>query len=92
MDLISVRRTLDELIRNSGDDYASLSRLLGRNPTYIQQFISAGYHGVCRRRTGGGWRCISASGNGCLAAQPNGSGQRPRGRAPVPHRHRSLIS
>jgi phage repressor protein C with HTH and peptisase S24 domain len=42
MDLISVRRTLDELIRNSGDDYASLSRLLGRNPTYIQQFIKRG--------------------------------------------------
>ncbi len=42
MDLIAVRRTLDELIRNSGDDYASLSRLLGRNPTYIQQFIKRG--------------------------------------------------
>ena len=42
MDLIAIRRTLDELIRNSGDDYASLSRLLGRNPTYIQQFIKRG--------------------------------------------------
>lgn len=42
MDLIAVRRTLDELIRTSGDDYASLSRLLGRNPTYIQQFIKRG--------------------------------------------------
>ena len=42
MDLIAIRRTLDELIRTSGDDYASLSRLLGRNPAYIQQFIKRG--------------------------------------------------
>jgi hypothetical protein len=38
----SVRRTLDELIRARGEDYASISRLLGRNQTYVQQFIKRG--------------------------------------------------
>lgn len=42
MDMIAVRRTLDELIRNSGDDYASVSRRLGRNTSYVQQFIKRG--------------------------------------------------
>jgi hypothetical protein len=37
-----VRQTLEELIRKSGEDYASLSRMLGRNPTYIQQFVKRG--------------------------------------------------
>ena len=36
------RTTLDQLIRNRGEDYASLSRLLGRNAAYIQQFIRRG--------------------------------------------------
>lgn len=38
----SVRQTLDRLIQDRGDDYASLSRMLGRNPTYIQQFVKRG--------------------------------------------------
>lgn len=37
-----VRRRLDQLIRNGPDDYASVSRLLGRNAAYIQQFIKRG--------------------------------------------------
>lgn len=37
-----VRDTLDQLIRERGEDYAALSRLLGRNPAYIQQFIRRG--------------------------------------------------
>ena len=36
------REALDALIRERRDDYASLSRLLGRNPAYIQQFIKRG--------------------------------------------------
>jgi hypothetical protein len=36
------RAALNELIRKSGDDYSSLSRLLGRNAAYIQQFIKRG--------------------------------------------------
>lgn len=36
------RKTLDLLIRERGEDYASLSRLLGRNAAYIQQFIRRG--------------------------------------------------
>ena len=36
------RTVLDQLIRDRGEDYASLSRLLGRNAAYIQQFIRRG--------------------------------------------------
>ncbi len=36
------RTALDQLIRDRGEDYASLSRLLGRNAAYIQQFIRRG--------------------------------------------------
>ena len=38
----NVRSILDELIRERGEDYSSLSRLIGRNPAYIQQFIKRG--------------------------------------------------
>ena len=37
-----IRSALDALIRDSGEDYSSVSRLLGRNPAYIQQFIKRG--------------------------------------------------
>lgn len=36
------RLALDQLIRERGEDYVSLSRLLGRNSAYIQQFIKRG--------------------------------------------------
>ncbi len=36
------RRVLDRLIASSGGDYFSLSRMLGRNPAYIQQFVRRG--------------------------------------------------
>ncbi len=39
---MAVRERLDMLIRTSGEDYVSLSRMLGRNPAYIQQFIKRG--------------------------------------------------
>ena len=42
MDSIAIRKRLDELIAARGGDYASLSRLLGRNPTYVQQFVKRG--------------------------------------------------
>jgi hypothetical protein len=38
----AVRRHLDELIRQSGSGYAEISRLIGRNPAYVQQFIKRG--------------------------------------------------
>lgn len=37
-----VRLTLDRLIAERGDTYASVSDLLGRNAAYIQQFIKRG--------------------------------------------------
>lgn len=37
-----VRTCLDALIRERGEDYSSISRLLGRNPAYVQQFIKRG--------------------------------------------------
>ncbi|HTU11618.1 MAG TPA: S24 family peptidase [Allosphingosinicella sp.] len=36
------RAALERLIEERGEDYAGLSRLLGRNPAYIQQFIKRG--------------------------------------------------
>jgi len=36
------RATLDRLIRERGEDYAGLSRLLGRNAAYVQQYIKRG--------------------------------------------------
>lgn len=42
MDVSDPRTVLDRLIRERGEDYASLSRLLGRNAAYVQQFIKRG--------------------------------------------------
>lgn len=36
------RAVLDRLVRERGEDYSALSRLVGRNPAYIQQFIKRG--------------------------------------------------
>src|SRR5688572_24829368 len=36
------RAALDAAIRARGEDYASLSRMLGRNSAYIQQYIKRG--------------------------------------------------
>lgn len=36
------RVTLERLCSERGEDFASLSRLLGRNPAYIQQFVRRG--------------------------------------------------
>lgn len=36
------REALERLARERGDDYAGLSRLIGRNAAYIQQFIRRG--------------------------------------------------
>lgn len=40
--MVDVRETLERLIRERGEDYVSLSRLLGRNSAYVQQFIRRG--------------------------------------------------
>src|SRR5687768_1677763 len=36
------RAALQRLIRERGEDYAGLSRLLGRNAAYVQQYIKRG--------------------------------------------------
>lgn len=36
------RNILERLITENGDDFAGMSKLVGRNPTYIQQFIKRG--------------------------------------------------
>ena len=36
------RKALDELIQQRGYNYSSISRLLGRNAAYIQQYIRRG--------------------------------------------------
>lgn len=42
MSFIDQRTALERLIRERREDYAGLSRLIGRNPAYIQQFIKRG--------------------------------------------------
>jgi phage repressor protein C with HTH and peptisase S24 domain len=66
---IDQRAALEALIRERREDYAGLSRMIGRNPAYIQQFIKRGtprrlseedrrslaaYFGVAESRLGGG--------------------------------------
>ena len=42
MDSIEQRAALERLIRERGEAYAGLSRLIGKNPSYIQQFFMRG--------------------------------------------------
>jgi phage repressor protein C with HTH and peptisase S24 domain len=42
MDPADPRTVLERLIRERREDYSALSRLLGRNPAYVQQFIKRG--------------------------------------------------
>ncbi|MBC2778418.1 S24 family peptidase [Parasphingopyxis marina] len=42
MDQEDPRAVLERLAQERGDDYASLSRLIGRNAAYIQQYIKRG--------------------------------------------------
>ena len=42
MDQTDPRAVLDRLIRERGADYAALSRILGKNAAYIQQYIKRG--------------------------------------------------
>jgi Peptidase S24-like len=51
-----VRTTLERLIRDNGDDYVSMSRLLGRNAAYVQQFI---HRGVPRKLEEGNRRTLA---------------------------------
>lgn len=37
-----IRRRLDRLIRDAGESYAAISKRIGRNPAYVQQFIRRG--------------------------------------------------
>jgi phage repressor protein C with HTH and peptisase S24 domain len=41
-DLDDIRQRLDALIQTSDTDYAALSKMLGRNAAYIQQYIKRG--------------------------------------------------
>ncbi|MGJ8535759.1 MAG: S24 family peptidase [Parasphingopyxis sp.] len=42
MDEDGPRQVLERLARERGDDYSALSRMIGRNAAYIQQFIKRG--------------------------------------------------
>lgn len=42
MALEDPRAALDRLISDNGDDYVTLSRMLGRNAAYVQQYIKRG--------------------------------------------------
>ena len=40
--VVDPRREIERLCDERGEDFASLSRMLGRNPAYIQQFVRRG--------------------------------------------------
>lgn len=40
--MIDARATLERLIQERGDDFSALSKLLGRNAAYVQQYIRRG--------------------------------------------------
>jgi len=42
MDAVDARANLDRLIRQHGETYGAISRLIGRNAAYIQQFVKRG--------------------------------------------------
>jgi repressor LexA len=42
MEAIDPRATLDQLVTASGESYAALSRMLRRNPAYLQQYVRRG--------------------------------------------------
>src|SRR5215207_3043028 len=42
MDRTDPRDALARLLKERGEDFAGLSRLIGKNPAYIQQFIKRG--------------------------------------------------
>jgi hypothetical protein len=42
MESSDARATLDRLIRERGENYGAISRLIGRNAAYIQQFVKRG--------------------------------------------------
>src|SRR3546814_16874051 len=54
----AVRSRLDALISAKGEDYSSISRLIGRNAAYIQQFIK---RGIPRRLSEGDRKRIARS-------------------------------
>ena len=71
------RAALERLIAENGDDFAGLSKLIGRNPAYIQQFIKRGspkklpeaergilarYFGVAESLLGGPVESVAKSG------------------------------
>lgn len=84
-----VRRRLDDLIRARGTDYLAVSRLLGRNPAYIQQFIKRGVPRHLNERD----RRILAAHFGVDEAELGGP-VAPTGAEPArdPHNRRVLLS
>jgi hypothetical protein len=79
------RIALDRLIAERGENYADLSRLIGRNPAYIQQFIKRGtprkldeedrrvlarYFGVAEQTLGGTAAPLAVSGGGRIRSIP----------------------
>jgi hypothetical protein len=74
------RAALQRLIEERGEDYAGLSRLLGRNPAYIQQYIKRG----SPRRLAEADRRLLARYFGIDESRLGGEGGEATGLLPVP--------
>lgn len=80
---LAVREQLDALIRQSGQGYADVSRLIGRNAAYVQQFIKRGVP----RRLGEQERRLLAAHFGVSEALLGGPPQMPGRLSPEPAHH-----
>jgi SOS-response transcriptional repressor LexA len=82
----AVRAQLETLIRQSGQGYAEVSRLIGRNAAYVQQYIKRGVP----RRLGEQERRLLAAHFGVPEALLGGPDQAGSRIAPEPAQHRLL--
>ena len=96
-----VRAVLERLCAERGEDFAGLSRMLGRNPAYIQQFVRRGVpkrlkeaerrklarYFAFQNRCSAGRRTPSDAPPGLVPSSAPWSGRRP---APAPSRGGSV--
>jgi SOS-response transcriptional repressor LexA len=80
---LAVREQLDALIRQSGQGYAEVSRVIGRNAAYVQQFIKRGVP----RRLGEQERRLLAAHFGVSEALLGGPSQSASRLSPDPAHH-----
>ncbi|MBT2188830.1 S24 family peptidase [Sphingobium nicotianae] len=91
MEPMDARATLDRLIRERGENYGAISKLIGRNAAYIQQFVK---RGSPRKLDEADRKLIARYFNveeSLLGAPDPASGRFAAGRAPMRRPSRDLV-